>query len=221
MRDLVIFGATELAGIARYCAVEELGRNVAAFVVDAGYRTQEQFHAIPVIEWPEIQPRFTPENTDCFVALGYRVMRRRRAVYEQVTGAGYGCINLVSPASYVAKSAQMGENNIIFPGVVIEPGVQLGANNVIWSNATICHDTVIGSHNFLAANVTVGGYTRLGDANFIGFSATILQRIAIGNETLIGAQTLVREPTRDLHQYWGAPASECGAIDAAQGIRLG
>ena len=218
MRDLVIFGATELAGMARYCATEEHGRNVAAFVVDAGYRTQEQFHELPVIEWPEMHARFTPGNTDCFVALGYRAMRRRRAVYEQVRGAGYGCINLVSPASHVAKTADMGENNLILAGVVIEPGVQLGANNVIWSNATICHDTVIGSHNFLAANVTLGGHASLGDANFIGFSATILQRIAIGNETLIGAQTLVCEPTRDLHQYWGVPASERGAIDGAQGV---
>jgi sugar O-acyltransferase (sialic acid O-acetyltransferase NeuD family) len=218
MRDLVIFGATDLAGTARYCAMEVLGRKVSAFAVDAGYRTREQFHGIPIIEWPEIQSRFTPADTDCFVAIGYRTMRRRRAVYEQVTAAGYGGINLVSPASHVATSAHMGENNLILPGVVIEPGVQLGANNVIWSNATICHDTVIGSHNFLAANVTFGGHARLGDANFIGFSATILQHIAIGDETLIGAQTLVRQPTRDLHQYWGVPASERGRIDAAEGV---
>jgi sugar O-acyltransferase (sialic acid O-acetyltransferase NeuD family) len=221
MRDLVIFGATDLAGMAWYYATEDHGRKVAAFVVDTGYRTQEQFHGIPVIEWPEVQARFRPANTDCFIALGYRVMRRRRAVFEQVRGAGYGCINLVSPASHVAKSARMGDNNLILPGVVIEPGVQLGTNNIIWSNATICHDTVVGSHNFLAANVTLGGQARLGDANFIGFSATILQNIAIGNETLIGAQTLVRRPTRDLHQYWGVPASERGAIDAAQGVRVG
>jgi sugar O-acyltransferase (sialic acid O-acetyltransferase NeuD family) len=220
MRDLVIFGATELAGIARYYALEQHGRNVAAFVVDPGYRTEEQFHGVPVIEWPEMLPRFTPANTDCFIALGYRAMRRRRAVYEQVRAAGYDCINLVSPASYVSKTVHMGENNLIFPGVVIELGVQLGANNVVWSNATICHDAVIGSHNFLAANVTLGGHMRLGDTNFIGFSATILQHIAIGNETLIGAQTLVRQPTSDLHQYWGVPALECGTIDAAQGVCL-
>jgi sugar O-acyltransferase (sialic acid O-acetyltransferase NeuD family) len=218
MSNLVIFGATELAGIARYCAMQEHGRDVAAFVVDTGYRTQEQFHGIPVIEWPEMQSHFTPANTDCFVALGYRVMRRRRAVYEQVSGAGYGCINLVSPASYVAKSVHMGENNLIFPGVVIEPGAQLGTNNIIWSNATICHETVIGNHNFIAANVTLGGHARLGDADFIGFSATILQHIAIGNESLIGAQTLVRRSTRDLHQYWGVPGSDSGAIDAARGV---
>lgn len=218
MRDLVIFGATELAGMARYCAMEEHRRNIAAFVVDAGYKTQERVHGIPVIEWPEMQQRFTPANTDCFIALGYRTMRRRRTVYEHVRSAGYGCINLVSTASHVAKSTRMGENNLILPGAVIEPGVQLGANNVIWSNATICHDSVVGNHNFLAANVTLGGHSQLGDLNFIGFSATILQNIAIGNETLIGAQTLVRRPTRDLHQYWGVPATERGAIDGAAGV---
>lgn len=218
MRDLVIFGATELAGMVRYYAVEEHGRTVAAFVVDEGYRTQEWFHGIPVIEWPEMASRFTPSNTDCFIALGYRVMRRRRSVFEQVTAAGYHCANLVSPASYVAKSAQLGENNLIFPGVVIEPGARIGANNIIWSNTTVCHDTVIGGHNFIAANVTIGGHARVGDANFVGFSATILQHIVVGNETLIGAQTLVRKPTRDLHQYWGVPASERGTIDATEGV---
>lgn len=218
MRDLVIFGATDLAAMARHCATDVLHRKVTAFAVDAGYKKQEQFHGIPVIEWPEMQSRFTPADTDCFVALGYRSMRRRRIVYEQVMAAGYGGINLVSPASHVAAGAQMGQNNLILAGAVIEPGVQLGANNVIWSNATICHDTQIGSHNFIAANATLGGYVRLGDANFIGFSATILHHIVVGNDTLIGAQSLVRQPTHDLHQYWGVPAIERGTIDATKGV---
>lgn len=220
MRDLVIFGATELARMARYCAVEEQNRAVDAFAVDAGYKTQEHVLDIPVLEWPEVLQRFTPANTDCFIALGYRTMRGRRAVYEKVRDAGYGLINLVSTASHVAKNVQMGENNIILPGAVLEPGVQLGANNVVWSNATICHDAVIGSHNFVAANVTMGGYAQLGDLNFVGFSTTILQHVAVGCETLIGAQSLVRRPTRDLYQYWGVPASECGTIDGAKGVCL-
>lgn len=218
MRDLVIFGATDLAAMARYCAMEVLGLKISAFAVDEGYRTQENFHGIPVIEWPEMQSRFTPADTDCFVALGYRTMRRRRTVYEQVRAAGYGGINLVSPASHVATNVDMGENNLILAGAVVEPGVRLGANNVIWSNATICHDSTIGSHNFLAANVTLGGFVRLGDANFIGFSATVLHHITVGNDTLVGAQSLVRQPTRDLHQYWGVPAIEQGSIDAAVGV---
>lgn len=218
MRDLVIFGATDLASMALHCAVDVLGRRVSAFAVDAGYRTQEQFHGIPVLEWPEMQSRFTPVDTDCFVALGYRTMRGRRAVFEKVMAAGYSAINLVSPTSHVATSAHMGVNNLILSGAVVEPGVQLGANNVIWSNATICHDTVIGSHNFIAANATLGGYVRLGDANFIGFSATVLHHIAIGDDTLVGAQSLVRHPTHDLHQYWGVPAIERGTLDAARGV---
>lgn len=218
MRDLVIFGATDLAAMAQYCAVEEHNRTVSAFVVDTGYKTQDQFHGIPILEWPQMQQRFDAANTDCFVALGYRAMRRRYSVYNQVKEAGYNCINLISPASHVAKNVRMGDNNLVMAGVVIEPGVELGANNVIWSNATICHDTAIGSHNFLAANTTLGGYVRVGDNNFVGFSATVLQHTTIGNETLIGAQSLVREATRDLYQYWGAPATERGAIDAAMGI---
>ena len=220
MRDLVIFGATELAAMAHYCAVHEHDRRVAAFVVDVGYKTQELFHNAPVFEWPNLLKHFDAANTDFFVAIGYRSMRRRRAIYDQVKLAGFSCINLISPASYVAKHTQLGENNLIMPGVVIEPNVTLGVNNVVWSNATICHDTQIGNHNFIAANTTLGGHVILGDTNFIGFSATVMQHVAIGNETLIGAQSLVRQSTQNLCQYWGVPATVRSAIDQSQGIYI-
>lgn len=218
MRGLLIYGAAELACMARYYATEEHGRDVKAFVVDSKYKTQEYLQGIPVIEWPEAKVRFSAATTDCFVAIGYRVMRKRRTVYEQVQAAGYNCINLVSPASHLASSVQLGQNNLILPHVVIEPGVRIGANNIIWSSGTICHDTVLGNHNFLAANVTLAGHTHVGNGNFIGFSATILQHINIGNEVLIGAQALVRDATRDSHKYWGVPAREQGPVDELRGI---
>ncbi|KUI15638.1 hypothetical protein AU192_07170 [Mycobacterium lehmannii] len=218
MHDLVIFGAGELGGMARQYAVEDHGRNIAAFVVDASFKKQDVFHDIPVVSWPDMRQRFNPADTDFFIAVGYRSMRRRREVYENVQQAGYSCINLVSPASYVSETSHIGENNMIFPGVVVEPGVFLGNNNVLWSNTTICHDSVIGDHNFFAANVTLGGRVRIGDSNFIGFSATVLQDIAVGDETLIGAQALIHRPTDSLRQYWGVPAKERGTIDPVHGV---
>lgn len=220
MRELIIFGATTLARLAHHYAVHDLGYIVRAFVVDEEYRTSDAHDGIPVISWTEALSRFSPDQVDCFVAVGYKKMRARAHAYARAKAAGYHLCNLISPSSYCANNAQIGDNTLIMPHAVIEPYAVIGSNNVIWSNATICHEAVIGDHNFIAANVTLGGHVTIGNLNFIGFSATIEQQARIGNETLIGAQSYLRGTTEDLHRYWGVPAKAHGALDATIGIEI-
>ncbi|MDR5756699.1 acetyltransferase [Caballeronia sp. LZ035] len=218
MNDLIIFGATSLARLARYHAEQDMGLNVHAFAVDRDYLTGDEFASLPVIEWQEAMRRFPAHEVSVFVAIGYRNMRARQAAYQRIRQSGYAMTNIVASSAYVAKDVVMGDNNIVMPGVVIEPGVTIGSNNVLWSNATICHDTVIGHHNFIAANTTLGGGVSLGERNFIGFSSVVLQGRRIGDETLIGAQSLIHHDTADLSLYYGSPAKRIRALDADVGV---
>lgn len=220
MKGLVIFGATTLARLAHYYATQELGLAVQGFVVDDDFHRQDSFLALPVWPWSTFVRSHGPGETAIHVAVGYRVMRGRRAAFELVRAAGYELASIVSPASHVASDVRMGSNNFIMPGAVLETGVSLGSNNVVWSNATVCHDGVVGSHNFLAANTTVGGGCAIGDCNFLGFSSVVLQGVRIGNETLVGAQALVRHDTQDLTRYQGVPARAAGRVSPDLGIRV-
>lgn len=218
MKRILIFGAATLAQLAHHYAVNDLQLSVLGFVVDDGFKPADSLLSLPVFTWTEACQKYTPADIYFFVAIGYKSMRARGAVYDRVKCAGYNLINIRSRASFAATDATMGDNNIIMPGVVIEPGVRIGSNNVIWSNVTICHNSNIADHNFFAANVTVGGEVTIGSKNFFGFSVTLIQQIIIGNETLIGTQSLVTRNSENLFEYRGAPAKKIRSISANTGV---
>lgn len=220
MKGLLIFGVTSLARLAHYYAVNDLGLNVLAFVVDEAYKSEDKFLSLPVLTWEQACRIYFTDEAFFFVAIGYKNMRLRSVNYARIKSAGYELVNIISRTSFVANDVIKGDNNIIMSGVVVESGVVMGSNNVVWSNTTVCHDCIIGSHNFIAANVTIGGEVSIGDQNFFGFSSTVLQQIVIGDETLIGAQTLITKNTNPLCEYRGSPAKKIALIDADKGVMV-
>lgn len=214
MKDLVIFGTSTLAKLANYYATQELGYKVVAFAVDEDYRTQPNFLNLPVLTWPEFLTAYSVTDVSLYVAVGYKSMRARAAIYDRVKARGYELINIVSTASYVANDVMFGDNNFVMPCVVLETGVTLNSNNIIWSNATICHDTSVGSHNFFAANSVIGGGVKIGDGSFLGFSSVVLQNLEIGSGALVGAHSLVTRKVEDLSKVQGSPARIVGKIDS-------
>lgn len=216
----LIFGAGTLARLACLSAQEQSGLDVVGFVVDDGLRTVEQFLDLPVYDWTDALKRFAPSKVWFHVAVGYREMRRRAAVFQQVQGAGFECVNIVSPVSCVSRHASLGVNNFIMAGTVVEPGMHIGSNNVVWSNVTLCHDGVLGNHNFIAANTTVGGHVTIGDLNFLGFSSVVRERVRIGDETLVGAQSLLLADPLGLSVYFGSPARKIRPVNPALGLEI-
>lgn len=220
MKDLVIFGTSTLAKLANYYATQELGFKVVAFVVDEDYRTQPNFLNQPVLTWPEFWTSYSATDVSLYVAVGYKSMRARAAMYDRVKARGYELINIVSTASYIANDVMLGDNNFVMPGVVLETGVTLNSNNVVWSNTTICHDTCVGSHNFIAANSAIGGGVKIGDGSFLGFSSVVLQNLVIGSSALVGAHSLVMCKVENLSRVQGSPARIVGKIDAIRGVEI-
>lgn len=220
MKALLIFGSTSLAKQAYYYAVNNMGMNVLGFVLDADHKSEDAFLSLPIFSWQEACDRYSADEVNFFVAIGYKKMRERERVYSKVKNAGYALINILAPSCYLANDVSIGDNNIIMPGAIVEPGTSIGNNNVIWSNSTICHDSSIGSHNFIAANTTIGGEVKIGNNNFLGFSSTILQQLVIGDDTLIAAQALLTKNTQNLYLYKGCPAKKIASIDATIGITI-
>jgi sugar O-acyltransferase (sialic acid O-acetyltransferase NeuD family) len=204
--------------MAHYYATREMGLEVAAFAVDAPYRTQDSLLDSPVIDWHSLAGTYPPGEAAIFVATGYRSMAQRAQVWQRVRAAGYETPSIVSRHAFLAQDARVGSNTILMPGAVVEPGVVLGDNTVVWSNVTICHDTVAGDHNFFASNVTIGGEVRLGSRSFFGFSSVIVQQVSVGDDVLLAAQSLLLSDASGLMQYQGSPARAFKAIDPAAGV---
>lgn len=220
MAPLLIFGTGSLARLAHHYAVHELGRQVAAFAVDACYLEQSRGLGMHVVDAQSLASAYPPGEFELFAAVGYRSMVERANIWRRFREAGYRMPTLVSRHAYVAPDATLGPNTIVMPGAVIEPGVVMGENNVVWSNATVCHDTVVGNHNFIASNATLGGEVRVGSRCFIGFSAVVLQHRVVGDDVLLAAQSLLLTDAADLTHYQGSPARAVKAIAAADGVRV-
>ena len=54
MKDLVIFGAGQIAEVIHYYFTQEAGRKVVAFSVDAKYRTAEMLLGLPVVSFENL-----------------------------------------------------------------------------------------------------------------------------------------------------------------------
>jgi sugar O-acyltransferase (sialic acid O-acetyltransferase NeuD family) len=217
---LLIFGAGTLARLAFLEAEDSGAHDVVGFVVDANLMAADRFLDRPVHAWSAARASLSPQSMKMHCAIGYRTMRRRAAVFDEVKAAGFGCVSLISPRAHVSRHAELGENCFVMAGAVIEPGARLGPNNMVWSNATVCHDCTIGSHNFIAAGATLGGHVTVGDRSFLGFGSVVRERQRVGNDVLIGAQSLVLDDAEDLHVYLGSPARAVKPVEPAVGVSI-
>lgn len=217
-QPLIIFGTGTLARLAQYYAVREMGLEVKSFAIDAARKNIDTFCDSMVVSWEDCLDQYPPGTVSMYVAVGYREMRQREAVFDRVQSAGYFLQNIISKSAFVAETVRMGHNNFIMPGVVIEPEVSMGANNVIWSNATICHDNIIGDHNFVASNVTIGGEVTIGDRCFLGFGSTVVHQCRLGDDVLLAAQSLLLEDADSLNRYQGTPATKVADICPSVGV---
>jgi sugar O-acyltransferase (sialic acid O-acetyltransferase NeuD family) len=146
-----------------------------------------------------------------FLALGsIKNMFLRNTIINKLTANNLLRSNLISPKSYISKSANLGLGNIICPFVNLGVNVQVGFSNIIYSNTTIEHDSIIGTNVNIAPGVTISGKVTVGDNVFIGAGATIKDGITIGDNTVIGAGSVVLEDLQEDSLYYGYPAKYIG-----------
>lgn len=192
MKDIVIFGAGDIAALACFYFTEDSARNVAAFTVDAAYRDAESFMDRPLVAFEQLQESYPPERYDLFVALSYAKLNRLRAEKaEAARGLGYMLASYVSSRATVFPDLSHGDNCFILEDNTIQPFARIGRNVVLWSGNHIGHHSVVEDDVFIASHVVVSGGVTIGQGSFIGVNATLRDHVTIGRECVIGAGALV------------------------------
>lgn len=210
-KHLLIFGIGKLAQLLYYYLLCDKQRKVAAFTVHKRFILENTFQSLPIMAFESIEDRYGPDDCELLLAIGYRAMRDRQNLFEQIKTKGYGLANYISNRAIVYHdNLELGENNIIMPGVQIEPFVRIGHNNLFWSGCLICHDVTIGNHNYLSARVVIGGESKLEDVCFIGNSCTTINNVTLSRETHILPGSTVYENTQPFTKYIGNPARPIG-----------
>ncbi|WP_411288346.1 acetyltransferase [Phenylobacterium sp.] len=192
MRELVIFGAGQIAEVAHYYFTAEGARPVAAFTVDAQFRQAGAVLGVPVVDFERVQDLYPPDSYDMFVAVSFRQVNKfRMQKVAEAEAKGYALASHVSPKAAVWNGFVLQPNTIIMEHNVIQPFVTVGRNVTMWSGNHIGHHSTIGDHCFIASQAVISGSCTIGDGCFIGVNATVRDGISIGAHAVIGAGALV------------------------------
>jgi sugar O-acyltransferase, sialic acid O-acetyltransferase NeuD family len=195
MKPLLIFGCGQIAELAHFYFSEQ-GRSVAAFVVDAEFRTANEFRGVPVIDYDRVTEVHPPDDFDAFVALSYSKVNRVRAQkVEAMRTLGYDLASYISPRATFLAADPPGENCFILEDNTIQPFVKIGRNVTLWSGNHIGHHSVIEDHAFISSHVVVSGGVRIGAYSFLGVNSTLRNGISLGESTVVGAGALINADT--------------------------
>ena len=209
---LVIFGAAEIASLAKYYFENDSDYEVVAFTVDDSYCESDTFEGLPLIPWSQVHKKFPPSDFNMHVALSYMKLNQlRQEKYKQAKAANYNLVSYVSTKSVTWPDLRIGDNCFILENQTIQPTCKIGNNVMLWSGNHIGHGTEIDDHAYLASHVVVAGHCKIGKRCFVGVNATLRDFLTIGDDCFI---TMDASISKDMQPGSVALGALCETIDS-------
>jgi len=211
-RDVVLFGAGEIAEVVAYYLTHEAGRRVAAFTVDAAFLDRTELMGAPVVAVEEVVAGFPPADHGIYVALSFKKSNApRTAKLAEMEALGYRAVAHLSPHAVAWDGFELRPNTFVMEHNTLQPFTSVGRNTILWSGNHIGHHSHIGDNGFIASHVVVSGSVTVGDHAFIGVNATLRDNITLGSHVVVGAGALVMADAPDYAVFPGA-ATEAARI---------
>lgn len=212
MKEIIIYGSTNLSTILFYDARGHADFKIAGFTVDydyLGHRTE--MLGLPLVDFAEIQFKFPPDQYDLIAIFdGFHRMHDREKMYLKAKNSGYRLRNYVSARADTPPDIIWGENNIIMGTTYIGFGGTMGNNNLIRQNVYLGHGFILGNNNILTAGCNIGGHCKIKNNCYIGLGATVINHITIADDTLVGAGSTVIRNTEPYSKNVGSPSRIIG-----------
>ncbi|WP_419767389.1 acetyltransferase [Arcobacter sp.] len=201
MKKLIIFGIGEQAEMAYYYFKHDSSYKITAFTVDKEYIEKETLFDLPIIEFGSIESKFSKDDHELFIAVGYnKINKLRTEKYIACKNKGYKIASYISTKASVFTD-NIGENVFVLEDNTIQPYVRIGNNVTLWSGNHIGHHSIIEDNCFITSHVVISGGCKIGENSFIGVNATLRDHIKIGKSNVIGAGALILGDTEDNKVY--------------------
>jgi sugar O-acyltransferase (sialic acid O-acetyltransferase NeuD family) len=153
-----------------------------------------------------IPDRYAQGEFDSLViAIGYRHLRARQAMYERFAGQ-VPFARLVHPRALIDPTSTIGEGAVIFTGCVLDMGATIGANVLLNAGCVIGHHSEIASGCFLSPAVSIAGFVTVEPGCVLGIGTIVIDNIRITGGTRTGAGAVVTRSIGQPGLYLGIPA---------------
>jgi acetyltransferase-like isoleucine patch superfamily enzyme len=197
MSDIVLFGAGQIADVARVYMDRHSPDRIVAFTVDASHRTGDAFAGRPLVDWEDLERHYPPDRVKLLGPLSFRRLNEfRRARYEEGKARGYRFASFIHPSCQVYTEA-IGENCFMLEGNALQPFSEIGDNTILWSNNIIGHHARVGSHCFVSSEVGVSSNSRIGDGCFLAGRVSISYGRTLGQRCFVGMGSVVLDHLAD------------------------
>jgi sugar O-acyltransferase (sialic acid O-acetyltransferase NeuD family) len=195
MTDIVVFGAGQIAEVAKVYIDAHGPDRIVGFTVDAEYLKSDSFHGLPLVPWERLEDFFRPDDVKLLGPLSYRRINEfRKARYLEGKRRKYQFASFIHPHSHI-HTTDIGENCLILEANIVQPYARIGNNVIMWSGNHIGHHCVIGDHCFITSQVGIAGATRIGEGCFLGGRVGITEGLTIGDDCFLSFGVIV---TKDL-----------------------
>lgn len=202
MDRVVVFGVGDVAQLVRYYFSKDTNYKIVAFTLDREYIKQKTFMNLPVIDFSNIERKYSPRSYKMFIAVGYSKVNSLRAdKYYKAREKGYNLVSYISPRATIFDNVEIGDNCLILEDNTLQPFVKIGNNVTLWSGNHIGHHSEINDHCFITSHVVISGGVKIGPFTFIGVNATIRDRVSIARKCIIGAGALILKDTSEREVY--------------------
>lgn len=196
-RDVVLFGAGQVAEVISAYLDRFSDLNIVAYTVDRDFLPDGDFLGKPVIAWDEMPKHYPPEHVRLMGPLTYqRLNAVRKDRYLQAKALGYEHASFIHPHSDVMTD-QIGDHCIILEQNVIQPYARIGDNVIVWSKNQIGHHSSIGDHCFVAPMVALAGSCVIGRECYIGGQVGITHGRTIGDRCAMLNAAVVKDDLPD------------------------
>lgn len=206
MSKIVVVGDGETAELAYEYFTHDSPHEVVAFSVERAYRKKSEMFGLPVVDFEEIEARFSPADFRAFVAISYTQLNRvRTRLCAEAKHKGYALASYISSRAFVWRNVEIGDNCFIFENNVVQYGVKIGNNVVLWSGNHVGHQTVIRDNVFISSHVVVSGYCEVGENCFLGVNSSVANNVRIARDCVIGMGAVIHKDTEERKVYIGNP----------------
>jgi sugar O-acyltransferase (sialic acid O-acetyltransferase NeuD family) len=147
---------------------------------------------------------FSPDQADCFVAIGDHKIRLK--VQQKMANLGFSFANCIHPSAQIGKGTQLESGIMIGAGAILQPCCMIGEGAILNTTSSIDHECTVGAYAHIAPGATLCGNVQVGARTFVGAGSVVRQGIRIGQDVMIGAGAVVVNAVPDGVTIMGNPA---------------
>ena len=172
--------------------IEQENKFNIAGIVDSKNRIGQRILGYPIIGCDEDLKELNSKFGFFLITIGQiTTPELRKKIFKEIKELGGNFPLIISPNSYVSKSAKIGNGTIALHGTIINPDSQIGENCIINTGSIIEHDSIIYDNCHISTRVTINGNCIIKNGTFIGSGSILNQRVSIAKNCIIGSGSLV------------------------------